>query len=370
MVEQTVLFASKNYVELDDYILKNGFKTVFLVCGDSIKFLKLKKYFDIVEQRLKIRLIYFSNFTPNPSYESVVEGVKLFNDYQCDAIFAVGGGSAIDVAKCIKLYVNMNQQVNFLEQDIVPNNIPLLAVPTTAGSGSEATRYAVIYYNGEKQSIADYSCIPSTVLMDTSVLETLPEYQKKATMLDALCHSVESYWSVNSTEESKGYSREAIMLIMANKDLYLANDETGNANMLRAANVAGKAINITQTTAGHAMCYKLTSLYGIAHGHAAALCVSKLWPFMLDNVAKCTDKRGKDYIKSVFTDIATAFGCEDMHMAVKVFDELLEELALKNPKAEGSDYELLSGSVNLVRLKNNPVELDYNSINCLYHEII
>ena len=86
-----------------------------------------------------------------------------------------------------------------------------------------------------------------------------------------LCHSMESFWSVNSTEESKQYSREAIQLMMKYKNAYLANEAIGNTAMLKAANIAGKAINITQTTAGHAMCYKLTSLYGIAHGHRKSI---------------------------------------------------------------------------------------------------
>ena len=207
-------------------------------------------------------------------------------------------------------------------------------------------------------------------MMDATVLKTLPEYQKKSTMLDALCHAIESYWSVNSTDESKVYSKEAIQLIMANKDSYLANQDEGNANMLKAANVAGKAINITQTTAGHAMCYKLTSLYGIAHGHAAALCLSKLWPYMVDNTDKCIDTRGKDYVQEIFRDIANAFGCNDAKDAVALFDDLLKELGFNNPKADEKDYEILSSSVNLVRLKNNPIGLDYESINSLYRQIV
>ena len=121
--------------------------------------------------------------------------------------------------------------------------------------------------------------------MDASALKTLPIYQKKSTMMDALCHSIESYWSVNSTEESNKYSKQAIQTILENKDAYLANKDLGNANMLKAAYLAGKAINITQTTAGHAMSYKLTSLYGIAHGHAVAICISKLWEYMLEPVS-------------------------------------------------------------------------------------
>lgn len=370
MDQQEILIASENYKEVDDYILKNGFKTVFLVCDGSISYLRLNRYFETVEERIGIRIIKFSDFQPNPLYESVVKGVELFREKCCDVIIAIGGGSAMDVAKCIKLYSNMNPEINYLEQRIVSNDVPLFAVPTTAGTGSEATRYAVIYYNGEKQSVTDYSCIPSAVLMDSSVLKTLPEYQKKATMLDALCHAIESYWSVNSTEESKCYSQEAIQIIMNNKDSYLANQDEGNANMLRAANIAGKAINITQTTAGHAMCYKITSLYGIAHGHAAALCLSKLWAYMLDNTDKCIDVRGEEYMNSVFKDIASCMGCEDKYKAVKKFCEFVDSLNFTNPKVNIGDYERLSSSVNIDRLKNNPIALDYDTIKMLYKQIL
>jgi len=370
MLEQKILVASEDYIELDSYIQKNGFKTVFLVCGESLSFLRLNAYFKELENRLGVKLIKFSDFQPNPLYESVVKGVELFNREQCDAIFAVGGGSAMDVAKCIKLYANMDHDRNYLEQDIVPNDIALLAVPTTAGTGSEATRYAVIYYNGEKQSVADYSCIPSTVLMDSTVLKTLPEYQKKATMLDALCHAIESYWSVNSTEESKTYSREAIQLIMANKDKYLNNDEDGNANMLIAANIAGKAINITQTTAGHAMSYKITSLFGVAHGHAVAICLSKLWMHMLNNMDNCLDVRGKEYLKTVFQSIADAMGCENEYEAVAFFDDFVSGLGLNNPKATQEEFEVLCKSVNPVRLKNNPIKLEAEDIRKLYEQIV
>ena len=84
--------------------------------------------------------------------------------------------------------------------------------------------------------------------MDSNALKTLPLYQKKATMCDALCHAIESFWSVNSTEESKKYSKDAIETIMKHMDGYLHNTDEGNAGMLIAANTAGKAINITQTT--------------------------------------------------------------------------------------------------------------------------
>lgn len=351
-----------NYDELDNYLGKK----VLLVCGSSIESLKINDYF-----KEKSNIVRFSDFAPNPLYESVVKGVDIFHKENCDTIVAVGGGSAMDVAKCIKLYSNMNREENFLKQQIVPNDIPLIAIPTTAGTGSEATRYAVIYYEGEKQSVSDYSCIPSVVLFDTSVLETLPHYQKKATLMDAMCHSIESFWSVNSTDESKEYSKKAIILIISNYKDYLAGDNSKNELMLKASHIAGKAINITQTTAGHAMSYKLTSLYRIPHGHAAALCVKSIWPFMVKHTGSCIDSRGEKYLKQVFEEIAKAMGCSCVEEAIDKFRNMVDELEL--PILENftnKDYEVLKNSVNPVRLRNNPVTLSIEDIDIIYHDIL
>ena len=367
---QQILKADNSYEQLDEYFKASGAKKVFLVCGSSINGLALGEYFNGIENRLGIKVVRFSDFSPNPLYESVAEGIRIFNAEDCRTIVAVGGGSAMDVAKCIKLFSNMDHTRNYLEQEIVPNDIDLIAVPTTAGTGSEATRFAVIYFNGEKQSISDYNCIPSAVVMDPSALETLPDYQRKATMLDALCHATESFWSVNSTNESQEYSKEAIELILENIPGYIANTPKDNENMLKAANIAGKAINITQTTAGHAMCYKLTTLYGIAHGHAAALCVSKLFPYMVKHMDDCIDTRGTDYPKETFARLAEAYGCSDSMEAAVKFNELLAGLKLDVPRATAEEYEILKNSVNPVRLKNNPVELDINTIDYLYHQIL
>ena len=369
MAEQKILSAGHNYLELEQYLEGRKVSSVLLVCDGSFQFLKVGSFLDELAERKQIRFVKFSEFTPNPLYESVVKGVQVLKEEKCDLILAVGGGSAMDVAKCIKLYSNMSPEQSYLEQEIIPNELPLVAVPTTAGTGSEATRYAVIYYNGEKQSVTHESCIPEVVLMDESALETLPEYQKKATMLDALCHAVESFWSVNSTEESRKYSETAIRLIFENKEGYLANTKNGNRNMLLAANMAGKAINITQTTAGHAMCYKLTSLFNIAHGHAAALCVSVLWPYMLAHKENCIDPRGQVHLSGIFEALAGAMDVDCPKCAVRKYTELLKELGLTIPQITERDYEVLKNSVNPVRLKNNPVKLTEEVIEQLYREI-
>lgn len=372
-MRQRIICSENNYREFDQWFIENELETVMLVCGRSIERQKINPYLEDVQNRLGLRIIRFMDFDPNPLYESVVKGVENFRSESCQGIIAVGGGSAMDVAKCIKLYSNLRgdgENGEWLTAEYVPNNIPFLAMPTTAGTGSEATRYAVIYFDGKKQSITSEGFIPDTVLMDPDALINLPVYQKKATMCDALCHAIESYWSVNSTEESKEFSRVAIRGIMEHIDGYLANSEEGRAGMLLAANTAGKAINITQTTAGHAMCYKITSLFGVAHGHAAILCDRVLFPWMIENTDKCIDSRGEEYLRKTLDEIGVAMGCADGVAGAEKLVEIFDKLELEVPTATDEEHEELKSSVNPVRLKNHPIKLTEDTIGSLYHKIL
>lgn len=357
--------------QIEQILEKEKPESVLLVCGKSFHRQELYKEVLGAVERAGASITEFMNFEPNPKYESVVEGVEAFLANQCDLIIAAGGGSAMDVAKCIKLFCNMNKRENYLKQNIVENQIPILAIPTTAGTGSEATQFAVIYYEGTKQSVSHKSCIPDYVVLEPSLLVSLPEYQKKATMLDALCHAIESYWSVHSTEPSKRYAVEAIQGILRHKEGYLQNTEEGNKGMLQAANVAGRAINLTQTTAGHAMCYKLTTLYGLSHGHAAALCVEALWPYMVEHKENCVDPRGAVYLQTMFQGLSEAMGCKNVKEAIAKYQDLLRGLCLQKPVLKDEEeLVMLKTSVNPVRLKNNPVGLSEDAIEELYREIL
>lgn len=370
---QRIITPGENYKGFDKWINETRCKKILMVCDGSIWYQKeFNVHLEEVE-KMGVQMIDFRDFQPNPLYENVQKGVKLFRDEKCDAIIAVGGGSAMDVAKCIKLYGNIPGEGNngsWLVADYVENKIPFLAMPTTAGTGSEATRYAVIYYNGKKQSITSESFIPDTVLMDPNCLTTLPLYQKKATMCDALCHGIESFWSVNSTDESKEYSRNAIQGVMENMEGYLANTDEGRAGMLMAANAAGKAINISQTTAGHAMCYKITSLFGSSHGHAAILCDRVLFPWMIEKTDKCIDPRGEEYLKTTLDEIGQAMGCVNAKAGAMKIKSIFDSLGLEVPTATVEQFETLKNSVNPVRLKNHPIALDVDTIDALYHKIL
>ena len=354
-----------------------GCEKLFLVVDSSYPFLNIK---DAIEALTMKERVMFSDFTPNPLYEQVCNGIELLKSSNCDTILAVGGGSAIDVAKCIKLAVLAKEGNAAIIPPLVSTRVacegaklPFIAIPTTAGTGSESTHNAVMYYEGSKQTVTNDGVLPDYAVLEPSVLKTLPLYQKKCTMMDALCQGIESWWSVNSTEESYEYSRKTIELIMANwrKYIFENNDEAAKQIML-AANYGGRAINITQTTAAHAFSYKITSLYKLPHGHAVAVCLPKIWEYMLGNFDKCIDKRGLEYLAGIFDNIAKAMGCDSPIEAIAEFRQMMVDMELKKPVAVNRDEELevLSTSVNPVRLKNNPIGLDVYTTRNLYNDII
>lgn len=342
---------------------------VLLVVDSSFSFLNIK---DAVE-RISVPYVKFSDFTSNPLYEDVCKGVELFNDAQCDTILAVGGGSSIDVAKCIKLYCRMQKDKLYFNEEYKDTGVKLIAIPTTAGTGSESTRYAVIYYDGKKQSVTHDSIIPNVAILEPTVLKTLPLYQKKCTMLDALSQGIESWWSVNSTDVSKQLSKKAVDTMMKWWHEYIFENTNESAwHIMQAANWAGQAICVTQTTAPHAFSYKITSLYGLPHGHAVAVCLPEIWKYMLDNTELCTDVRGYEYLREVFGQIANSMGCTTPEEGVNKYRQMLNMMNIERPTSakKGDDLNILVAAVNPIRLKNNPVTLGIEAISNLYNKIV
>ena len=372
-MQQAIIFGID---KLSEILNESNIEKLFIVTGaNSYKSLNFK---DIIE-RLAIERVYFTDFTPNPKYEQICKGIDLFKSEGCDAILAIGGGSPMDVAKCIKLAVLADDGINAIIPPMVNKNvvidgnkIPFIAIPTTAGTGSESTHNAVMYYEGTKQTVTNDGILPYYAILEPSVLKTLPLYQKKCTMMDALCQGIESWWSVNSTDESKEYSKKAVELIIQNWEKYIfGNDDEAAANIMLGANYSGRAINIAQTTAAHAMSYKITSLYGLPHGHAVAVCLPEIWEYMVDNMDKCRDPRGKEYLDDIFRQISLSMGCIDLMDAIGKFRNILLKCRINMDGKELDDelLSLLANSVNPIRLKNNPVQIMRDAINNIYKDL-
>jgi alcohol dehydrogenase class IV len=353
-------------IQLTDIEKLTRDKKTLVVHDSAFEFLSIFSEF----KRIK-NAVFFSEFKSNPTYDDVLKGIKAFTLNSCENIISVGGGSAIDVAKCIRIWARSKTEP--FESELEKNDITLIAVPTTAGTGSESTQFAVIYKNDVKYSIDNEILLPDYIVFEPSVLRTLPLYQKKCTLLDAFCQGIESIWAKRATKESRIYAAKAIRLILDNCKHYIfsenPNEETLK-NIMTAANFSGKAINISRTTAAHAMSYKITSMFGIPHGLAAALCLAKVWEYTSSISLKTDTELSKSLRSEAFRVIADAFGTADISSAMNIYTEILKSFEFDPlPEITEKQLDFLVKSVNTERLSNNPVAFSGETIRKIYSEI-
>ncbi|MBO5526046.1 MAG: phosphonoacetaldehyde reductase [Clostridia bacterium] len=335
----------------------------FVVAGGAYRGSKLQ------ETMSAFQTVVFDGYSPNPKYEEIKAGVRLFQKNGCNCILAVGGGSAIDTAKCVKLYADKDPDSDFLLTEVSERAkaIPLIAVPTTAGTGAESTRYSILYKNGEKTTVAEAAGLPDVAMLWEGWLERLPQRQKVATMLDALCQAIESAWSVKSNDASLSLALMAIEKIAKFGDRYILDsyDPAVAKEIMRASNLAGQAIQITSTTAPHAMCYKITTLFGIPHGMAVALTLPCLWEKMLSE-KKSNDPRGRAYNEETFRKIAAAYGCGTAEEAIAKFSRNLVRYGVKMPRPTEEQLEIMVNAVAIPKLSNHPAPLFKEDLKEIY----
>lgn len=366
---QKIDFGIGSSLNIEQYLKKYYVKNVFLVHG--------KKSFyesgisDVISDLLnKYSFTSFSDFTSNPKIEDVKKGIDLYRSRKFDIIIAIGGGSAMDIAKLIKGLAKSDEDLesHIKNNHHIQNNIPFIAVPTTCGSGSESTHFAVVYINGIKYSFANKNLLPNYALIDGHLSVSGSNYLKACSGLDALCQSIESHWSVNSTKESRGFSLLAMDKLINNLKEFISSPSVNSINEISlASNLAGRAINISKTTAPHALSYSITSNYGIPHGHAVALgmpyFIKYNSDFSLKNLNKGIDKRA---LQNRLTEIFNCFGASDAKQCSEVFTNLVQDIGinmniLKN-KINKSELKEIVDNLNNQRAKNNPRKVNNNHL--------
>jgi len=307
--------------------------------------------------------IRFSDFSSNPKIEDVEKGIELYKKENSDLIIAVGGGSVIDMAKAINI---LSHQSRFPKDYVLGNQFieksgkPLIAIPTTSGTGSESTQFLVIYINKKKYSLDHPFILPTYSLIDPVLTYNLSPIQTAISGMDALTQAVESYWSVRSTEESKRYAGEAIRLAIKNLENSV-NSPTMESRvaMARSSNLSGKAINISRTTACHALSYPLTSIFGIPHGHAVSLTLGDFLDYNYNVLAKdCSDMRGEEYVRLIMKEICSFLGKESIEESISIIYSLMHSIGLSGSlKETGIPKEKIFKAflgLDLTRARNNP----------------
>ena len=325
------------------------------------------------------RVLTFSSFEPNPKLPDAEVALDLLRANPCDAVIAVGGGSAIDMAKLVCLFAAQETSPrNVIENlsHLNPRTLPFIAIPTTAGTGSEATHFAVVYVDGRKTSIPHQSLLPDFAILDPELTRNLPRNLTAVTGLDALCQGIESLWSVQSTDASKTYAREAVRLAWTQlaSAVRRPTDESRSA-MCRASHLAGRAINISKTTAPHAISYFITSHCGVPHGHAVALTLGPMLIYNSGvNADDVGDPRGVSYVRGVLEELLGILGCSTVEEGAGKFSQLMDSIGCPTTLRElgQTDADILrriADNVNLERLNNNPRNLGRGSLDQLLEQI-
>ena len=321
----SILCARLKSIQASHVFLVRG-KNSFVQCGAAVKIAE-------IQREMGVQITEFSDFSANPKEEEAQNGLQLLLDKKPDVIITIGGGSVMDMAKLIRHYAS--------EQHYY---VPLWATPTTAGTGAEATHFAVVYREGVKCSVEADDILPDVVLLYPPFTYENNAYLTACSGFDALAQAIEAFWSPNATADSDEYALRAIAHLHEQIPHCLENleDPFYRDSLMNGAYWAGRAINITKTTAPHAFSYAFTTHCGYPHGHAVAI----TFPFFADlNICGNPKREKLCRMLGLYKDV-------DLR---QYFIEYVNRIGLKYQGTGEKDLRELLRKVNLDRLKNNPV---------------
>ncbi|MBQ3061832.1 MAG: lactaldehyde reductase [Lachnospiraceae bacterium] len=290
-------------------VIGRGFKKAF-VCSDPdlIKFGVTKKVLDVLENA-SLEYEVFSEIKPNPTIENVQAGVAAYKAAGADYIIAIGGGSSMDTAKAVGIIINNPEfaDVRSLE-GVAPtkkNTVPILAVPTTAGTAAEVTINYVItdVEKNRKMVCVDPHDIPVVAFVDPDMMATMPKSLTAATGMDALTHAIEGYITKGAWELSDMFHLKAIEIIARSLRGAVDNTDEGREGMALGQYVAGMGFSNVGLGIVHSMAHPLGALYDTPHGVANAI----ILPTVMEYNAQATGDKYKYIAKAMGVD-----GTEDM----------------------------------------------------------
>lgn len=311
MLEEAILrmprtvYSGINTLSHLENILRKGMKKVAVFTDQGIiNAGLLKKIIEYLDQS-QVSYEVLSDLMPEPTYIQAEAVVEAFKTTQADFIIAVGGGSVMDIAKLASVLATDQYNVKDLLEDasIARKFVETLMIPTTAGTGSEATPNSILAIPEKelKVGIVSETMIPDYVILDGNMIKNLPRHIAAATGIDALAHAIECFTSTKANAFSDIFALEALELIMKNieKACHDSEDMEAKNAMLKAAFYAGVAITGSGTTAVHALSYPLGGKYHIPHGVANAML---LVPVMRFNAEVMTERFVKIYDRVVGDD--------------------------------------------------------------------
>ena len=289
--EPTLLSAC---TELGGVFEKERSSSVLVVTDEGIVKNGLLAPLEAVLRENNIKYAVYDKTEPDPTVKNVEQALGVFNKIKCDTLIAIGGGSAMDCAKAVgarAVYPKkpLNKMAGILR---VLKRLPtLIAIPTTAGTGSETTLAALITDSDDhhKYALMSFPLIPHYAVLDAFLTYTLPPHMTSTTGIDALTHAVEAYIGRSTTRETRSLSLEAVKLVFENVEKAYADpyDHAARENMLHAAYKAGIAFSKSYVGYIHAVAHSLGGRYKTPHGLANAV----IMPYVLEEYGPCVYKK-------------------------------------------------------------------------------
>lgn len=316
----------------------------------------------------------YSDITPEPEIAVVLQTKSFFDHDSFDGIVAIGGGSVIDTAKCVAIYGSNNEPLETLfgEDKVKAKGLPLIVLPTTAGTGSEVTNISILSdtANQVKRGIVSDYLLPDVAIVAPELTVSCPPSITAASGIDALVHAIESFISVNASPITDALAIQAMRLIMQSLPIAYANPENISAreDLANASLMAGLAFGNAGVGAVHALAYPLGGRFHMAHGVSNAL----LLPYVMEfNKIACLDK---------FKVIAQCFdepidNCNSVQIADKVIKRLHLLCEMVNIPTGLESFgiskdvmpELAAEAIKVERLlRNNPRKLNLKEIEQIY----
>ncbi len=365
----TILLENGAFPKIADWVHLVGAKKILLVLGG--KFFKGSSYFGVLKEAL--RGLDWQVSTPvseNPKISFVREFSEKFRGASFDCVIGIGGGSAIDTAKMAAVILAGDAATlddYIVSKKAFKKRLPLAAVPTTAGTGSEVTPYVSLSTQDRKKiTVTDPQLFPDLALLDPLLTHTMPAPVSASTGMDALSQAIESFWSVHHTGLSDTHALRAVSLVTRHLETVVAKPGDAQARFAMALGSceSGLAIAQTATTAVHSVSYPITEHFGVPHGHACALTLAE---FIRFNEPSMQDSRYDSLWKAM--GVSSAFG------AAEFVEGLMGKIGLERRLSKlGIDRKgmgvVLQNGFRPDRVKNNPRELTTEALKSMLMRIL
>ena len=357
-------------------VLRRGFKKAF-VCSDPdlLKFGVTQKVTKLLDDA-KLEYEIYSDIKPNPTIENVTHGVEAFKESGADCIIAIGGGSSMDTSKAIGIIITNPEfeDVRSLEGVAPTKNpcVPIIAVPTTAGTAAEVTiNYVITDVEKERKFVCvDPHDMPIVAVVDPDMMSSMPKGLTAATGMDALTHAIEGYITKGAWEMTDMFHLEAIRLISSNLRAAVNNEKSGREGMALGQYIAGMGFSNVGLGIDHAMAHTLSAHYDTPHGVACA----SLLPISMEF--------NRDYSGEKYREIARAMGVEGVDemsqeeyrdAAINAVKKLSSDVGIdpKNERIKVEDLDVLAtDALKDACYPGNPREATHEQVVEMFRQLV